>query len=352
MDTYNEILDRMVSAYSGYAGFEPAEESDIMIRLRVLAAEVFQEQARAEFIKRQLFPATAVGEYLDRHAAERGLSRKAAVAAKGSVVFHSEQEIHDDILIPAGTEVCTGTDMKRFTTDSDAVLPASADLVYVQATAAEPGADSNVRGGRITVIVTPVLGIGRVSNNGVFSGGADAESDEELRKRIIDSYTDIPNGANAAYYKRIATSVDGVYSASVVGRGRGNGTVDVYISARGDTVTSAVKSRVQALLNEGRELNTDVLARDPEEVDISLYIRLSVEEGYDFASTAARVRSAVEDHINGLGIGADVKLSEIGELIYHIKGVSDYHFVESYGSDTTIPDTAYAVADTITVREA
>ena len=351
MDTYDEILSRMTQAYSGYAGFTPAAESDIMIRLRVLAAQIYQEQARAEFIRRQLFPATAAGEYLDRHAAERGITRKQAARAAGTVVFYPEQESHGSITVPAGTQVCTGADMKRFTTDSDVVLSSSAASVQAAVTAAEPGADGNALVGAVSVIVTPVLGIGSVSNTSAFTGGADAESDDELRARVIDSYANISNGANAAYYKRIASSVEGVYSASVVSRGRGNGTVDVYISARGAAVSSAIKSRVQAVLNEGREINTDVLARDPELVEITLYFSIGIEAGLTFSSVAQRVRAAVSDHIRGLGIGADVKLSEIGEIIYHTKGVTDYHFVESYGSDSVIPDTACAVPGTIMIWE-
>ena len=87
MESYEMIVQRMKNRYAGYAGFEPAEESDIMIRLRVLAAEIYQNQVQAEYIRSQLFPQTATGEYLDRHAAERGLSRKQATAASGGVAF-------------------------------------------------------------------------------------------------------------------------------------------------------------------------------------------------------------------------------------------------------------------------
>jgi uncharacterized phage protein gp47/JayE len=341
----------MKASYSAYAGFTPAEESDIMIRLRVLAGEIYQEQANADYIKRQLFPMTAEGEYLDRHAAERGLTRRAATTASGRVLFYPEEETHGDIMIPAGTVVATYTGMRRFVTDSDAILHSSDSQVLVNVTAEAPGAAYNARGGTITVIVTPVLGIGRVYNGSVFNNGADEESDDELRARVIDSYVNVSNGANAAYYRRLALSVEGVYSASVVGRGRGNGTVDVYISGRGSEVPATVKNRVQELLDEYRELNTDVLARDPEEMDITLYIQLSVVPGYSFSTVSAEVQSAVEDYIDALGIGQDVLLSKIGEVIYHIEGVQDFRFVESYGSDTLIPANCYPVADNIIVRE-
>ena len=342
----------MKENYIRYAGFEPQEQSDVMIRLRVLAAEICKERAYAEFILRQMFPSTAVGEYLDRHAAERGLTRKAATKASGKVFFFSEAETHDAILIPAGTVVCSYIDMRRFVTDSDAVIAAGEDRALVPVTAAEAGADYNVNGGTITMIVTPVPGIGRVYNSGLIRGGADSESDEALRARVLDSYVNISNGTNAAYYKKTAVSVGGVADASVVGCARGAGTVDVYVLGEGGTpVTTDQLNEVQMLLSEARELNVDVRAQQPEEIEVSLYINLKVKPGYDFDAVAAEVRQAVTEHINGLGIGGDVLLSEIGEVIYHIKGVAGYRFSESYGSDCTISDAQYACADNIVVRE-
>ena len=352
METYDAILERMVQSYAGYAGFTPPAESDILLRLRVLAGEVYRLQANEDYIERQLFPTTATGEYLERHAAERGLSRRPAATATGTVYFYAAEEVHPDILIPAGTEVCTYTDMRRFTTDSDVVLAENESRVLAAITAVEPGAAYNARGGTISIIVTPVPGVGRVYSGSVIVNGADKESDEALRARVLDSYVNIVSGGNAAYYKSIALSDPLVYSASVVGCGRGSGTVDVYISGRGCCVSSAVRNRVQQKMNEGRPLNVDVLVRDPSEVDISLYIVLTVTPGYVFSEVATQVETAVRGYIDGLGIGADVRLSKVGEVIYPVKGVAGFRFVESYGSNQTIGDTQYAAADSILVREA
>ena len=342
----------MIHNYSGYAGFEPHAESDVMMRLKVLAAEIYKERAYAAYIMRQMFPSTAVGQYLDRHAAERGLTRRQATKASGYVSFFPADAEHDSILIPAGTVVCTYTDMRRFVTDSDAVLAAEDDRVMVQVTAAEPGAAYNVNGGTVTIIVTPVQGIGSVTNGTRTAGGSDIESDEELRARVTDSYANISNGANAAYYKRLATSVSGVAYASVVGCARGAGTVNVYVLGEdGRSLTQERMADVQAVLSQNRELNVDVRAMEPDSVEVSLYIRLKVKPGYDFSAVSDQVRREVTGFINGLGIGRDLLLSEVGEVIYHIKGVADYRFLESYGSDCPISDAQYACADNITVRE-
>jgi len=352
VESYETIVQRMKNSYISYAGFAPAEESDIMIRLRVLASEIYQAQVSADYIARQLFAQTAQGEYLDRHAAERGLSRRAAALASGSVKFSEESDEHGDILIPAGTVVCTNTTMLRYHTTQDVVLHSSDAVVIAPVIADAPGADYNARTGTVTIIVTPVMGIGGVTNVSAFTNGADQESDDELRARVIDSYVNITNGANAAYYKRLAMSVEGVYSASAVGRVRGEGTVNVYLSAKGDIVSYSVKSRVQQLLDEGRELNIDIRAVDANEANITLYIVLTLQPGYDFDTVSAQVRAQVSEYINGLGIGGDVYLSNIGEVIHHIDGVENYRFLESFGTDRLIGDDTYPCAGTITIREA
>jgi len=342
----------MKESYSDYAGFTPSEQSDVMIRLKVLAGEIYKERAYAEYILRQMFPSTAVGEYLDLHAAERGLTRRQATKATGYAAFYPSEETHDSILIPAGTIVSTIAGMRRYVTDSDVTLSASQDYVTAPITAIAEGADYNAVAGMLGIIVTPVIGIGRVVNGSPITGGADTESDEALRARVKASYETISNGANAAYYQSLAMSVSGIGSASVVGGARGAGTVNVYVlGSDGSTVTAAKLSEVQTLLSAERELNVDVRACHPEEIDISLYIRLKVQPGYSFNAVADQVRSAVEDFIDGLGIGRDVLLCEIGELIYHIKGVADYKFLESYGSDCAISNAQFACADVITVRE-
>lgn len=341
----------MLDTYEEESGFRPANESDVMLRLRVLAGEIYQERVYAQFIMRQMFPSTATGEYLDAHAAQRGLSRKNGTCAAGNVTFIAASADHGDILIPAGTQLCTGDEMLRFVTDSDTVLASNAQSVIVNAHAAQAGSAYNVIMGKITVMVTPIAGIGVIHNNVKFTGGSDAESDELLRARVIDSYQNIVNGANAAYYRSAAMSVDGVYSASAVGCARGAGTVDVYVCARGATLSAEKIAEIQALLDEKREVNVDVRAVSPAALNINLYIRLTAAEGYDFDTVAANVRTAVVDYINGLGIGNDLLLSKVGEVVYHVEGVADYKFLESYGSDRDVPPNRFARANTITVRD-
>ena len=87
MRTYEEIVEDMKQSFFGLSGYIPDEASDLGIRMNVLAGEIYNAQTYLEWIKRQVFPQTAQGEYLDYHAQMRGLERKEAVKAVGEVEF-------------------------------------------------------------------------------------------------------------------------------------------------------------------------------------------------------------------------------------------------------------------------
>ena len=69
------ILDRMKESYISYAGFEPQEQSDIMIRLRVLAVKIVYKSNGGIYalapgqpdVKRSVYPAFGVDEEPSQH---------------------------------------------------------------------------------------------------------------------------------------------------------------------------------------------------------------------------------------------------------------------------------------------
>ena len=77
----------MKRRYQEESGFEIDEASDVAIRLRVLAGEIYNMQTTLDWTKRQFFPETATGDYLGFLARQRGLERYPAAKAKGSLTF-------------------------------------------------------------------------------------------------------------------------------------------------------------------------------------------------------------------------------------------------------------------------
>ncbi len=352
MDRYEDILRRMKNKYRGMSGCEVPEMSDIDIRMKVLAGEIYNDEVNLEFIKRQIFASTAMGEYLDYHAADRGIERKEAVKAKGEVKFEVEEEVTQPILIPAGTVVSTeGVNPVRFVTDNDATL-SSGYSITVPCTAQIGGVSGNVGGHKINTIVTNVVGIDSVTNIWPFHGGADVESDEALRRRVLDTYKSVSNSTNKAYYKRLAMSVEGVHSANVVPRVRGTGTVDVYIAAQNAAASPELVNRVSALISAQRELNVNVEVYTADIQNFTVGVDVVLKDGYDLGTVRQNITASVSDYISSLEVGDDVLENCLISAVINAEGVEDFSFNNLYPSYAQVDSDTYVVLNNVVVEEA
>lgn len=352
MYSYENILEKMVNKYEELSGFKLQNESDIMLRLRVLSSELFNSFSALEFVKRQMFVPTAQESFLDKHALERGLTRKSGVKAKGEVTFCLSSVIAADVVIDKGTVVSTqGPDVKSFETTQAVVLKAGKLSVKAEVVATKEGSDHNVMKGEVCVMVTPPLYVNSVTNELSFTCGADSEDDEQLRQRIIESYKDISNGTNEVYYKRLAQSVEGVYSASVFSGVRGVGTLDIYIGGKGENqITKEQIAMVQEIVDENRELNVDALVLYATPKKVFLTLSLEVKEGYDFDKVSTEIKERITEYVDSLSVSQPFYLSDAGDVIFHTEGVKKYNFLQPYTSDVYPKINEYCSVDTIEIR--
>ena len=83
MRAIETIYQEMLAAYAERRGGQIEEDCELAVRLWAAAAQVQALEAQADWVLAQSFPQTAAGEYLDRHAAVRGLKRQAAAKSDG-----------------------------------------------------------------------------------------------------------------------------------------------------------------------------------------------------------------------------------------------------------------------------
>ena len=86
-------------------------------------------------------------------------------------------------------------------------------------------------------------GIAAVYNEQAILSGEDAEGDEALRQRLLDSFRQVSNGTNQAFYYDRAMSYPGVRCAKVVPRVNGVNTVGIL--QHGDGVNDALNAQMQ-----------------------------------------------------------------------------------------------------------
>lgn len=349
MKTIEEIYEGLLANFAERAGFTPAEDCDLAVRLYAAAAELQALGAQADWVLAQSFPQTAEGVYLDRHAALRSITRMAALTAAGSLRFSVSTAPASDLTIAAGT-VCMTEEGVRFETAEIGTLAAGSLYTDVAARAQEAGAAGNAVAGTVTLLIACPTGITAVTNPAAFTGGADAEDDEALRTRILASYRRLPNGANAAFYEETALSHTGVVAARAVGRARGIGTVDVYLAAAAGTPDNALLSVVQSDLQSRREIAVDVLAKAPTVSVVNVTASIAVAEGYEFSSVKTAAEAAVSGLFTGKLLGKGVTCASLVHLLCGVEGVSNCHLTAPT-ADLTAADTVLPTLGTLNITE-
>ena len=347
--TIDEIYGEMLTIFAQASGYLPSASCDLAARLYAAAAQIHGLLLQAQWVLAQSFPQTAQGEYLERLAALRGIRRSVATCATGSLRFGVSDAVSGDLTIRSGTTCMTDTGI-RFATTEDAVLTAGALYVDVPAMALEPGRAGNVAANTVTIMAAMPTGIKACTNPAAFSGGDDAEDDESLRARLLDSFIRLPNGANAAYYEQTALSFPGVAAARAVGRPRGVGSVDVYVATDAGIPDEELLEAIDAYLQARREISVDLQVLSPEEESVTVTVALKAAQGYTFDEAKAQADDALRGAFTGSRLGRGVTLAELGDLLYHLEGVENYRFTAPT-ADVAASPTVLPRLGTLTISE-
>lgn len=346
MKDTDEIFEEMALELAQRSGIKVNRGGDMALRLYAVASELATLWAQADWLKNQGFPQTATGEFLDMHAQMRGLERIGAVCAGGVIRFVVDSAT-TDIIVPKGT-VCINTVGTEFLTTQLGVITAGNTFCDVTAVAREGGSFGNAPAESVCFMSLAPVGVARCYNPQAFLGGADEETDDNLRARILASYESLPNGSNRAYYEQTALGTDGVAAVAVLPCKRGLGTVDIIISGAGGLPSQSLIDTLQDKLNEQREICVDIDVLAPTAVPVNISVQVDVSDGYDVDDTINAVKNAITSLFNGKLLGKSVLLAKLGSVIFAVEGVENY-VITLPTADVAVSATQLPVAGTVTV---
>ena len=302
-DTQSLILDADISA-----------DSDHYVHASRLASCAAGQYAHQTWITRQIFPDTADTDYLERHAALRGITRRAATRAGGTATLAGTA----GAVLPAGAQMKLGN--RFYTTTADATIDGSLSArVPIVATEAGEQGNCDTTAGQL------MAASAGISSDVVLSatGGTDAENDASLLSRLLERIRRPPAGGNRHDYKNWALSVDGVSSAYVYPLRRGLGTVDVAITSANQLPSAETLAAVQNYIDAVRPVtakNVRVLAPEITRVDVHVQIKLS---GADWTAAQRDIQAALVAHFDALTPADDVVVSQLEAVISNVAGVVD-----------------------------
>jgi len=350
MKTIDEIYTGLKSAFQTETGITLNDGGDMVIRFRAFAAQLVSLMAQAEYVERQCFPQTATGTALDTHALSRGLTRIPASKSTGTLRFSLGSAAVAAVTIPIGTRCMTAQE-QEFEVTAATTIAVGSSYCDAPAAAVTAGSAGNVAADTVIYMELPPAGVVSCTNTAAFSGGSDAESDDTLRQRVLDSFANITNSGNIAYYRNHALTVNGIVAATVQPRNRGRGTVDITIASENGAPTLAQIAQVSNVMNGRREICVDVYINSPTLQTVNVAAAVSVASGHNSAAVLAAVEAAIRGHFTGRLLGKGLKLAELGSIIYAVEGVENYS-ISSPAADLTPNSVKLPVLGTLSVSEA
>ena len=192
-----------------------------------------------DWLSLQLLPDTAEAEWLDRHGtmwlvnSDGSTGRKLATLSSGTATFSG---LVPGSIIPTGTQLETAArmpdgvdslyDVVTFETLADITTSTLTDVTG-PIRALDPGTQGNLPPGTGMEFRTPVDGVSQTAAIVTVGGGTDAETDNQLRARILKRIRNPPMGGDKNDYEQWALAVPGVTRAWCAPNEMGIGTVTV-----------------------------------------------------------------------------------------------------------------------------
>lgn len=270
-----------------------------------------------QWLERQLFPETCDDENLHLHSA--GVPRRQAALAIGVADFLGS----DNAVIVAGTRL--QVDGQEYETTVEAVI--AAGVASAEVTALEAGVASDQVAGTELRLVSPIPGVSGQALVGAegIKGGADLETFDSWRDRILLRRARIPRGGAQGDWEGWALEVPGVTRAWEDPLGMGPGSVVLRIMADdasdGPLPSQQLLDTTLAYIEARKNVQAQIYVVAPD-------TQLFIPELIVFPDTE-EVRSAAAQALSDLveregEPGGTLLISRIRSAISLAPGVEDY----------------------------
>lgn len=336
--TFETILKQMLDRVPNI--LDKREGSVIYNALAPAAVELAQKYIELDTFLDLVFVTTSSGEYLDRRAAELGLTRHPATKAKRLGLFFDSDNNPMDVPLES-----------RFSLELlNYVVLEKLETGRFVLECETPGETGNKDFGNLIPIETiPDLGVAELAD--VLSPGEEEESDESLRERYLLKAQAPATSGNPAHYVIWAREVPGVGDANVIPVWNGPGTVKVVlIDPDKRAVSEFVRQAVEDHIETQRPIGADVTVVPATEVEINISVGVELPMGVDIDEVRTVFRDAVTEYLKGLAFKDKfVRPVRIGNILLDVAPIIDYENLAINGqtSNIELADDEVAVLGTI-----
>ena len=337
--TYENLMQDMLGRISDL--YDKRDTSPIPTALGPAAWALEGFYTELDKVQRSAFIQSAVGSDLDDLAVIAGISRHPATAAVRLGVFNAPAPLG------ARFSAMNGTESINF-------YISSVENGQYRLTAETPGETGNEYAGPILPI-TAISGLTSAQITDILLPGADEETDESLRARIIAALNHRPFAGNVAAYRDKLLSMDGVGAVQIYPTWNGGGTVKCSILGAdllpaSDALVHLVQETLDPVSVRGQGLGfapigARVTVTTPAAVTVHVSATLTLAPGTALgqvqpladaavAAYLAEVRRTWGQALNTLELSyaADVYLARVTGVLVGIPGVVNATGVQLNGA--------------------
>lgn len=324
--TYELILQRMLDrVLAENPNIDTREGSIIFNALAPAAVELQNMYIELDNILNQTFADTAVGDYLIRRCAERGINIEPATKA-----------IRKGEFVPSNVDIPIGSRFSLNVLNYQVIEKISDGNYKLECETA--GYDGNSESGAL-IPIDYIEGLQTATLTEVLIPGEDEESQEHLRQRYYDSLNSQAFGGNITDYKEKTNALSGVGGVKVYPVWNGGGTVKLVIidsdfEKPSSELVTAVQTAIDPTVNQGKGVGIApighiVTVEGCGETTVNIQTNITFQQGWDWAALEPYAQKAVDDYFNELASTWEdedaliVRISQIEIRLLNLTGVLD-----------------------------
>lgn len=254
----------------------------------------------------ETFVVTATGEYLDYRAQETGLER--IEATKAIVRARLTREDGNPFSVAMGSRFSSiGDDPVYYT-----VIAAEEEGIF--RFQAETAGESGNKYIGVLLPLNNFNGLAEAMVTEILIPARDTETDEELRKRIIDSKEIVTFGGNITDYYYLTSGIQGVGAVQIYPVWNGGGTVRLVIlddtfKAANEVLVERVQQMIDPTSNQQgigyAPIGHQVTVAAPTNKTIDVEFELTLNLGVSYPQLADTIHQVIEDYFDKVRRGWD-----------------------------------------------
>lgn len=202
------------------------------------------------------------------------------------------------------------------------------------------GSAGNIEAQTLTKLISPVSFISSVTNTSAFSGGADAQTIEQLRELIPASLRTLDRAvAEQDYSDLLVATFSEVFAASTEANLEDPGIdLNIYVVPQGNGITkitdnTLLKNKLQNYIDRRKMVTIQFQILDAYGIDILVTFEVFISNTSSKSTISTAIKTSVKNffdlstggvNADGIGFATPILLKDIANLVESISGVERF----------------------------